>query len=193
MFLNSCTGYYLGLKLELSSIRAHENMLILKCRLELESKSMRIEDLEQQIKSLQSEIHKLSYVSDSSDRHHETLAKELERARQRYAHLEEENRSTEERLKLAEDLQQNDRELLEVLRNQLSQLEQELQTSQQCNKLQEDKLKLLELNKGIFFQSTFVLLRKLVYKSSTNTGCVFNTNSLELGYICFYGKIFQKK
>ncbi|XP_065652061.1 girdin isoform X2 [Hydra vulgaris] len=137
-----------GLKLELSSVRAHENMLALKCRLELESKNIRIEDLEQQIKSLQSEIHKLSYVSDSSDRHHETLAKELERARQRYTHLEEENRSTEARLKLAEDLQQNDRELLEVLRNQLSQIEQELQTSQQCNKHQEDKLKLLDLIKG---------------------------------------------
>lgn len=133
-----------GLKLELSSVKAHENILALKYRLELEGKSTRVNDLEQQVESLQDEISKLTSMAPVSETLHDITSKELERARKRIVNLEEENRSTEERLKLAEDLQSNDREFLDVLRNQLGSMEGDLLSAQDSNRMLEDKIKMME-------------------------------------------------
>jgi len=86
---------YIGLKLELSSVKAHENILALKSRLELEGKNNRIHDLEQQTQTLKEEIDDISKAPDTNEAQQELLLKELGRARKWIVKLEEENRSAE--------------------------------------------------------------------------------------------------
>ena len=134
------------MKLELSSVKAHENIALLKSRLELEGRTSRVNDLEVEVRNLQEEIERLSLSHEQSDVE-DILRRELDRSKLRVKNLEEEKRTMEERLFLAEDLQKNDRELLEVLRSQISSLENDLFSAQQKNKLSDDKLKILDLVK----------------------------------------------
>lgn len=126
-------------------MKAHENILALKSRLELEGKNSRIQDLEQQVGALQGELADLSKAPHSIEVQHDFLNKELERALKRINQLEEENRSTEERMKLAEDLKHNDKELIDLLRGQCNSLEKDLTAEQDRNSLLEDKLKHMDL------------------------------------------------
>ena len=137
--------FVLGLKLELYSLKAHENILALKSRLELEGKSNRIADLEQLNKSLQEECNKLSYAPDITDVQQEVVRKELERAQKTIALLEDEKQTFEKKLQLAEDLQHNDRELLEVYRNQLSSIDADYASLQKHNETLEEKCKKIEI------------------------------------------------
>lgn len=131
--------------MELSSLKAHENILALKSRLELEGKSNRITDLEQLNKSLQEECNKLSYAPDITDVQQEVVRKELERAQKTIALLEDEKQTFEKKLQLAEDLQHNDRELLEVYRNQLSSIDADYASLQKHNETLEEKCKKIEI------------------------------------------------
>ena len=131
--------------MELSSLKAHENILALKSRLELEGKSNRIADLEQLNKSLQEECNKLSYAPDVTDVHQEVVRKELERAQKTIALLEDEKQTFEKKLQLAEDLQHNDRELLEVYRIQLTSIDAEYASLQKHNETLEEKCKKIEI------------------------------------------------
>ena len=129
----------------MSSLKAHENILALKSRLELEGKSNRITDLEQLNKSLQEECNKLSYAPDITDVQQEVVRKELERAQKTIALLEDEKQTFEKKLQLAEDLQHNDRELLEVYRNQLSSIDADYASLQKHNETLEEKCKKIEI------------------------------------------------
>ncbi|XP_066929720.1 myosin heavy chain, cardiac muscle isoform-like isoform X1 [Clytia hemisphaerica] len=141
-----------GLKLELSSVKAHENILALKSRLELEGKNSRIHDLEQQNQTLKEEIQDITNTPNTNEAQQELLIKELERARKWIDKLEEENRAVEERKRLAEDLQKNDKELIDILRNQCGSLEEDLTTEQDRNSQLEDKLKLLDMMRSDFLK-----------------------------------------
>ena len=140
------------MKLELSSVKAHENILALKSRLELEGKNNRIHELEQQIGALKEEIAQVTKSPDTYEAQHELLSKELARARKWINQLEEENRQAEERMKLAEDLQYNDKEWIDMLQKQCSSLENDLTTEQKRNSQLEDKVKMLELIRGDFLK-----------------------------------------
>ena len=130
-----------GLKLELTKYSARENITILKNRLELEAKTQRIRDLEEEVAHLQASIDDLSLNKDCDETHNERLRTEVNRRNKRVLCLEDDKRTLEERLSLAEDLQKNDRELLDVLRNQLTSLEKDLLNSEDKNKQLEDQLK----------------------------------------------------
>ena len=130
-----------GLKLELTKYSARENITILKNRLELEAKTQRIHDLEEEVAHLQASVDDLSLNKDCDETHNERLRTEVNRRNKRVLCLEDDKRTLEERLSLAEDLQKNDRELLDVLRNQLTSLEKDLLNSEDKNKQLEDQLK----------------------------------------------------
>ena len=82
----------------MSSVKAHENILALKSRLELEGKNNRIHDLEQQTQTLKEEIADITKAPDTNEAQQELLLKELDRARKCIVQLEEENRSAEVRI-----------------------------------------------------------------------------------------------
>lgn len=56
-----------GLKLELSSVKAHEHILALKSRLENEAKASTISDLQEQIQSLSEQLCSHTVQNDSTD------------------------------------------------------------------------------------------------------------------------------
>ena len=135
------------MKLELSSVKAHEHILALKSRLELEGKSTAISDLHQQVQSLQSQLSShLPY--ETAETQQDALNKNLDLANRRIVRLEEENTAFQEKINLAEDLQNNDRELLEFLRKQLASLESDLVSARENNRFLESNLKLMEVTRS---------------------------------------------
>ena len=130
-----------NLRLELTNFSARENVLMLKNRLELEGKSLRISDLENEVQHLKSTIASITLSRTSDEDSHDKLQGNIHRCNQRIKSLEEENKTLQERISLAEDLQTNDRELLDVLRNQLNVLERDLLVSQEKCRNLEDRIK----------------------------------------------------
>ena len=164
-----------NLKIELARYSARENIHLVKNRLEIEGKNLRIEELENETKHLQSTVDGMKINKYTDESQQDMLHEELKRKRNKIQSLEEEERTLEERLKLAEDLQNNDRELLDVLRNQLTNLEKDLLCSEDKNRLLEERVKgllsvesdfeeekhtVMKLNKQIDFLSGKLTLRE---------------------------------
>ena len=133
-----------GLKLQLATYSARENITIVKNRLELEGKSQAIQELEEENCHLRSAVEDLRCNRDSEESQYDWLQGEIKRRNRRLQCLEDEKKTLEERLKLAEDLQKNDRDLLDVLRNQLTSLESDLLSSEDKNKQLEGETRKLK-------------------------------------------------
>eukprot|EP00795_Rhopilema_esculentum_P008727 gene8727-14748_t len=133
-----------GLKLQLATYSARENITIVKNRLELEGKNQAIQELEEENCHLRSAVEDLRCNRDSEETQYDWLQGKIKRRNKRLQCLEDEKKTLEERLKLAEDLQKNDRDLLDVLRNQLTSLESDLLSAEDKNKQLEGETRKLK-------------------------------------------------
>ena len=133
-------------------MKAHEHILALKSRLELEQKSGVINDLHQQVYSLHHQLSAREPTYDIVETQQDVLNRNLENANKRIQRLEEENTAYQEKITLAEDLQNNDRELLEFLRKQLTSLENDLVSARENNRYLEDNLKLMEVTQNDYIK-----------------------------------------